>query len=238
MRTIVVVLLYVILAILLLPVLFICYLGRWPNLIIIISRWALKLGEKILGVQLEVSGLENIDKKSAYVFMANHLSFLDGPLLFMLIPQPVRVILKKEAFRLPVIGQGMRQLKFIPVDRKKLRGGRRSIDRAARLIKEKGFSFLIFPEGTRSRDGKIQTFKRGGFFLAVNSQVPIVPISIKGTYELMPRGSFFVKKGKIKVVFHPPFVVTGYNKNNFKTLMEKIKEIIRSGLEPDNQEIN
>jgi len=129
MRTIILVFLYVILAILLLPVLFICYLGRWPNLIIIISKWALKLGE---GVQLEVSGLENIDKKSAYVFMANHLSLLDGPLLFMLIPQPVRVILKKEAFRLPVIGQGMRQLKFIPVDRKKLRGGRRSIDRAVR----------------------------------------------------------------------------------------------------------
>ena len=238
MRTIILVFLYVILAILLLPVLFICYLGRWPNLIIIISRWALKLGEKILGVQLEVSGLENIDKKSAYVFMANHLSFLDGPLLFMLIPQPVRVILKKEAFRLPVIGQGMRQLKFIPVDRKKLRGGRRSIDRAARLIKEKGFSFLIFPEGTRSRDGKIQTFKRGGFFLAVNSQVPIVPISIKGTYELMPRGSFFVKKGAIKVLFHSPFSVDGYNKSNLKTLMEKIKEIIRSGLEPDKRKIN
>ncbi|MFQ5722337.1 MAG: lysophospholipid acyltransferase family protein, partial [Candidatus Aminicenantales bacterium] len=105
-----------------------------------------------------------------------------------------------------------------------------SIDRATRLIKEKGFSFLIFPEGTRSRDGKIQAFKRGGFFLAVNSQVPIVPISIKGTYELMPRGSFFVKKGKIKVVFHPPFPVSGYNKNNLNKLVEKIKGIIVSGL--------
>ncbi|MFQ5721448.1 MAG: lysophospholipid acyltransferase family protein, partial [Candidatus Aminicenantales bacterium] len=120
MRTIILVFLYTIMAILLLPVLFICYLGRWPNVIILIGKWALSLGKKIIDVEVEVSGLDNIDKKTAYVFMANHLSFLDGPLLFLLIPQPVRVILKKEVFRLPIIGQGMKQLNFIPVDRKKL----------------------------------------------------------------------------------------------------------------------
>lgn len=229
MRTIILLLIYCILVLLLLPVLLISYLGKWTKPLIAISKWALYLGKKILGIQLEVNGLEGIDKNMPYVFMANHLSFVDGPLLFMIIPQYVRVILKKEVFRIPIIGQGMRHVGFIPVDRKRLKGGKKSIDKASSLIKEKGFSFLIFPEGTRSRDGKLLPLKRGGFFVALNAQVPIVPVSIKGTYELMPRGSFFVKRGKIKVLFHPPFPVHGFDRENLSLLVEKVRNIILSG---------
>ena len=170
-------------------------------------------------------------KDTPYIFMSNHLSFLDGPLLFWAIPRSIRVILKKEVFRIPVIGLGMRLVDFVPVDRKGLRGGRRSIDRAVRLIREKGFSFLIFPEGTRSRDGKLQAFRRGGFFLAVESRTPIVPISIRGTFELMPRGSFFVRRGRVKIVFHEPVPVNDYGADRFSGLSDRVSSIIQSGLE-------
>ncbi len=231
MRTFVLLIFYTLLTILIIPVLLFCYPLKFAQPIILIGKWALWAGHKILGICLDASGIERIDKRVSYVFMANHLSLIDGPLLFMLIPQFVRVLLKKEAFRIPVIGQAMRQAGFVSVDRKGLKGGKKSIDRATRMIKEKGFSFLIFPEGTRSRDGKLQPFKRGGFFLAVNSQVPIFPVSIKGSYALLPKGSFFVKKGKVGVMFHPPVSVLGYDRNNLSQLMGKVRSVIQSGLD-------
>ncbi|NIM59308.1 MAG: 1-acyl-sn-glycerol-3-phosphate acyltransferase [Candidatus Aminicenantes bacterium] len=231
MRTFILLIIYILLTILLIPVLLFCYPLKFPLPIILIGKAALWLGPKILGIRLDASGLDRIDKRTSYVFMANHLSLMDGPLIFMLIPQFVRVLLKKEAFKIPVIGLAMRQVGFVSVDRKGLKGGKKSIDRATRMIKEKGFSFLIFPEGTRSRDGKLQPFKRGGFFLAINSQVPIFPVSIKGSYALMPKGSFFVKKGKVGVMFHPPVSIKGFNKDNLSQLINKVRSVIQSGLD-------
>lgn len=231
MRTIVLCIVYGIITILFIPVIILCFLIRWPHPIILIGKGAIRLGQKILGMRLEVSGLERIEKKTSYVFMCNHLSAVDGPLLFMLIPQSIRVILKKEAFRIPVIGLAMRLVGFIPVDRKGLRGGKKSIDRATRMIKEKGYSFLIFPEGTRSRDGKLQLFKRGGFFLALNSQVPVAPVSIQGTFELMPKKSFFIKKGNVRVAFHPVVPVQEFNRDTLPRLMDRVRDAVKSGLD-------
>jgi 1-acyl-sn-glycerol-3-phosphate acyltransferase len=231
MRTIVLCIVYGIIAILFIPVIILCFLIRWPHPIILIGKGAIRLGNKILGMRLEVSGLERIEKKTSYVFMCNHLSAVDGPLLFILIPQSIRVILKKEAFRIPVIGLAMRLVGFIPVDRKGLRGGKKSIDRATRTIKEKGYSFLIFPEGTRSRDGKLQLFKRGGFFLALNSQVPVAPVSIQGTFELMPKNSFFIKKGNVRVIFHPVVPVKEFNRDTLPRLMDRVRDAVKSGLD-------
>jgi 1-acyl-sn-glycerol-3-phosphate acyltransferase len=235
MRTIFLLIIYVSITLLLIPVLFFCYLFKSSQPLIWAGKQAVRIGPRILGVRIEVTGVDVIEKNKPYIFMSNHLSFLDGPMLFWVIPQPVRVILKKEVFKIPVIGMGMRQVGFVPVDRKGIRGGKRSIDHAARLIKEKGYSFLIFPEGTRSRDGKIQKFRRGGFFLAVSSQAPIVPISIQGTFELMPKGSFFVKKGALKVVFHPPVPVPGSPTDDINSFMDKVKRNIQSGLGQDSK---
>ncbi len=163
--------------------------------------------------------------------MSNHVSIIDGPLLFMLNPQSLRVIIKKEAFRIPIISQAMRQIGFIPVDRKRLKGGKESIDRASRMIREKGFSFLIFPEGTRSRDGEVQPFKRGGVLLALNSQADIIPVTIKGTYEMMPKGSFFIKKGTVRVICHQPVSVEGFNLQNRSLLVDKVRDFIKAGLD-------
>jgi 1-acyl-sn-glycerol-3-phosphate acyltransferase len=145
----------------------------------------------------------------------------------MLIPHPVRVILKKEIFRIPVVGTGMRHIEFVPVDRKGIKGGKASIERAARLMKDKGYSFLVFPEGTRSLDGNLQKFKRGGFFLALESGAPIVPVAIQGTFEIMPKKSFFVRKGRIRVVFRPPIPVQGYDQDHLAGLMDKVRTSIQ-----------
>jgi 1-acyl-sn-glycerol-3-phosphate acyltransferase len=226
MRTIILLIFYLVLVVLLTPVLLIFWPLRIRDPILDVGKWAMGVGRWILGLEIEVEGLENIDPAKSYVFMANHVSFLDGPLLFYVIPQRVRVILKKSIFRIPVVGPGMRFAGFIPVDRKRMSGGRRSIDEAVRAMKEKGYSFLIFPEGTRSRDGKLQAFKRGGFFLAIAAQAPIIPITIKGTFELMPRGRFFPRRGKIKVIFHPPVETAGKTLAEIPVLKEKVAQII------------
>jgi 1-acyl-sn-glycerol-3-phosphate acyltransferase len=232
MRTIILIVVYVIVILLLLPLLLFCRLFNCRDLVINTGKAALKLGQFILGLRLEISGRELIEKDKSYIFMPNHLSFLDGPLLFLVIPKPVRVILKKEIFKIPVIGMAMKNVEFVPVDRKGIRGGKISIDSAARLIKEKGYSFLIFPEGTRSLDGELQKFRRGGFFLAADSQTPIVPVTIKGTYKIMPKGAAFVKRGRIRIIFHPPVSVEGFEKNSIPELMEEVRNSVSSGLDP------
>lgn len=230
MRTIILFIFYVLITLLMIPVLFLCLMFGSSRPILWAGKNAIRIGPKILGIRIEVTGTDVVAQNKSYLFMSNHLSFLDGPLLYFIIPLPIRVILKKEIFRIPVVGLGMKQVDFVPVDRKGIRGGKKSIDHAARLMKEKGYSFLIFPEGTRSRNGTLQEFRRGGFFLATTSQSAIIPISIQGTYELMPKGRFLVKKGKIKVVFHPQVSVHGYHKNNLPALLEKVKNAIQSGL--------
>jgi 1-acyl-sn-glycerol-3-phosphate acyltransferase len=231
MRTLILLIIYVFLTLVMIPVVFFCLLFKCAKPLIWAGKWAVSLAPRILGIRVEVTGAAAVEKDKPYIFMSNHLSFLDGPLLFWVVSQPIRVILKKEIFKIPVIGLAMKQVEFVPVDRKGIRGGKNSIDRASRLAKEKGFSFLIFPEGTRSLDGKLHKFRRGGFFLALASQSPIVPISIRGTFELMPKGRFFVKQGRIEVAFHPPVTIHGYQKDNIGDLIEKVRGVIQSGLE-------
>jgi 1-acyl-sn-glycerol-3-phosphate acyltransferase len=236
MRTIILFTIYVLFTLLITPVLLFCFLFKSSRPLLWAGKSAMGLGPMVLGIRIEVNGIELVEKDKPAVFMSNHVSFLDGPLLYYVIPQPVRVILKKEIFKIPVIGLGMKQVGFVPVDRKGIRGGKKSIDHASSLMREKGYSFLIFPEGTRSRDGKLQEFRRGGFFLALASQTAIVPISIRGTFELMPKGSFFVKKGKIKVSFHPPISVRGKDREDLPGLLDEVRGVIRSGLaESQNQ---
>ncbi|MBC7349391.1 MAG: 1-acyl-sn-glycerol-3-phosphate acyltransferase [Candidatus Aminicenantes bacterium] len=229
-RTIILVIFYVVLVVLLTPVLLVCWPLGIRDPLLIVAKWAMGVSRRILALKVEVQGLENVDPARSYVFMANHLSFLDGPLLFYVIPQLVRVILKKSVFRLPVVGPGMRFVGFIPVDRKRASGGKRSLNQAARMMKEKGYSFLIFPEGTRSRNGRLQPFKRGGFFLALAAGAPIIPITIKGTFELMPKGRVFPHSGKISVIFHRPLETSGKSSDDIPGLIEEVSRAIASSL--------
>jgi 1-acyl-sn-glycerol-3-phosphate acyltransferase len=228
MRTALLVLFYVGLVILITPFIVFCMLTGLRDPLIAVGQWAMRVSGLVLGIKVEVSGLDRIDQRTALIFMPNHISFLDGPLLEMLIPGAARVVLKKSVLRIPVVGLAMRFVGFVPVDRKGIKGGKRSIAKAIRMVREKGYSFLIFPEGTRSRDGKLQRFRRGGFFLALETGASIVPVTIRGTFELMPKGQKYARKGTVRVAFHDPIQTAGYAIETMAGLMEKVKEAILS----------
>jgi len=190
----------------------------------------MRVGRRILGIDVKVTGLDRLDAATPYVFMSNHLSFLDGPLLMTILDRPARVIVKRFVFRTPVLGLGMRFVGYVPLDKEGAGAGKKSIARAARLIREKRYSFLIYPEGTRSSDGNLQPFRRGGFFLAVECGAPIVPVTIRGTFELMPRGKRLVRKGPVRITFHEPVSVTGCTRETMAELIEKVKGAVSSSL--------
>jgi 1-acyl-sn-glycerol-3-phosphate acyltransferase len=237
MRTIVLCFVYVIyILVVLIPGLLICFLFRLKKPLFWIGKGGVWMAPKILGIRMEVQGRERFDRNKTYIFMPNHLSFLDGPLMLWLIPQNPRVIAKKQISRIPVFGIGMKYLEFIYVDRKGENSGKESIKKAVLLIREKGYSFLIFPEGTRSRDGRLRAFRRGGFYMALESGVPIVPVSIQGAYEIMPRRKFFVRRGRISVTFHKPVPVGAYSLETMPRLMKEVRDIILSGLNEAGEE--
>ena len=228
MRTILLLLLYGIFAILLIPVILVCYLAGWREPIVATGKYLISVGRRILGIRIEVSGVDRIDRKKAYVFMANHLSFLDGPLLFWLIPQSISVVLKKETFRIPIIGQGMSVVGFVPVDRKRMRGGKRSIDKAARLIKENGLSFLIFPEGTRSRSGELGEARAGVGMISVATGRPVIPVYVEGTGRLL---GALLGLGGVRVRFGTPMFpdgIRGDRRDRYRHLSDQVmKEIAK-----------
>lgn len=226
MRTVLLILFYIVLVIAITPFLFFCMLTGLRDPLVSVGLWAMRVGRLVLGIKVEVAGLDRIAPHTAYIFMPNHTSFLDGPLVMMLIPGVARAILKKSILRIPIVGIGMRFVGFVPVDRKGAEGGKKSIARAVALMREKGYSYLIFPEGTRSRDGRLQPFRRGGFFLALENGVPIVPVTISGTRELMPKGQGFARRGTVGVVFHEPVPVAGYTPETMSGLMEKVRSTI------------
>jgi 1-acyl-sn-glycerol-3-phosphate acyltransferase len=230
MRNVLLVLVYVFLLILAVPVLLVCVLFGLRDTFLAYGTWMMRVGRRILGIDVKVTGLERLDAATPYIFMSNHLSFLDGPLLMTILDRPARVIVKRFVFRTPVLGLGMRFAGYVPLDKEGAGAGKKSIARAARLIREKRYSFLIYPEGARSWDGNLQRFRRGGFFLAVECGAPIVPVTIRGTFELMPRGKRLVRRGRVRITFHEPVPVTGCTRETMVELIEKVKGAISSAL--------
>jgi 1-acyl-sn-glycerol-3-phosphate acyltransferase len=230
MRNVLFAVVYFFLLLLAIPVLLVCVVFGLRDAFIAFGTWMMNVGRRILGIRVEVTGLDLLDAKTAYVFMSNHLSFLDGPLLVTALDRPVRFIVKRFVFRVPVLGLGMKFVGYVPLDKEGAGAGRKSIARAAHLIEEKRYSFLIFPEGTRSWDGNIQPFRRGGFFLAIECGAPIVPVTIQGTHGLMPRGKMLVKKGLVQITFHQPISPAGYSRDTMAELMEKVRAAVSAAL--------
>lgn len=208
------------------PVLLVCAVFGLPDTFLAYGTWMMDVGRRLLGIRIEVEDRAALDRTRPYVLMANHQSFLDGPLLMTVLHRPARVIVKRFVFRVPVLGLGMRFAGYVPLDKEGAGAGRRSIARAARLMKEKGYSFLIFPEGTRSWDGRALPLRRGGFFLALETGADIVPVSILGTHELMPRGKRLIRAGNVKIVLHEPVAVGAYTAEKMPELMERVRSAI------------
>src|SRR5574338_346430 len=160
-------------------------------------------GTRLVGVRSETVGREQLDPAQTYIFMANHVSNIDPPVFVPLIGRRVFILVKKELFRIPVLGYAMRKARFIAVDRQNREAAVESVKQAIEVLRD-GLSMMAYPEGTRSRDGKLLPFKKGPFHLAMDSGIPVVPVTIVGAHEVWPKGHFRITPGPITIVFHPP----------------------------------
>jgi 1-acyl-sn-glycerol-3-phosphate acyltransferase len=154
-------------------------------------------------LRVTIAGLERLDLDRTYVFMPNHTSFLDILLVLASVPHNFRFLVKEEFFSIPFLGLTVKSSGQIPLDRKNPRKGLRSIRQGADLLK-KGVSIVVFPEGTRSRDGKVGEFKTTLFVLPIRTKTPVVPVLIEGTFEALPRRSILLQRCPIKITFLDP----------------------------------
>ncbi len=205
-----------------------------PRPLYAIGRKMFLIGMRLSGIRLKVEGLEHIARGANYLFVANHQSYLDPAALMNCIPRDMRFMVKKELWKLPMINLGMYFADFVFVDRDSGIKARQSMNLAVKRLKA-GASFLIFAEGTRTRTGRLQNFKRGPFLMAVEAKIPILPVTISGSYHLWPPSSRRINPGLIQVYLHPPVDIRGVKVREVGALMAKIKDAVASRLPEENQ---
>jgi 1-acyl-sn-glycerol-3-phosphate acyltransferase len=194
-------------------------------------HWA-RISLRLAGLEITVAGLERLDLSRPYVFMPNHSSFLDVLLVFAFIPQNFRSIAKEEFFAIPLMGLTVKSSGQIPLDRKSPRKGLQSIKRAAELLR-RGVSIVVFPEGTRSPDGKIHEFKTTLFVLPIRTRTPVVPVLIEGTFEALRSGSILLKHYPVKVTFLDPVSPECFSDKDRALYAEKVRRrLIESSQNP------
>ncbi len=198
----------------------------------IFPRWWGRLLCLFAGVRVEVEGFANIDPEKTYIFAGNHTSQYDIFSFQGYFPHDFRWIAKKELFRVPVFGQAMHKVGYIPIDRSHGRQALKSLDEAARRIAA-GSSVLIFPEGTRSADGSLQEFKTGAVVLAIKAGVPIVPLGFTGSYGVLPKGRFIPKSGTITIRIGKPIPTDHYKLADKQQLAldlhEAVSQLLNTG---------
>jgi len=177
-------------------------------------------------VKVTVKNLSWIDPGRSYIYMSNHQSAFDIPVLLAYLPVQFKWLAKAELFKIPVFGFAMRRAGYISIDRSNRRSAIKSLRTAAEMIRN-GVSVVIFPEGTRSRDGKIRPFKKGGFVLAVDSGVPVVPVIIHGTREIMTKKTLRIKAGQVVLEIEKPIETADYNRKTKDQLLDKVGRVIR-----------
>src|SRR5262249_365773 len=198
-----------------------------------IGMWGAWTGVRLAGVCVQTEGLDRIDRCRNYIFMSNHVSNLDPPILLPLIPGRPSVMAKKELFSYPLLGKTMRLGSLVPVDRGNREAGIAAVREAAAVLR-KGIHMTIFVEGKRSFDGKLLPFKKGPFYLAEECNVPVIPVSIVGTHYVMPKKRFAIKPGTVRIIFHPPIEPAHFGSR--ECLMQKVRAAIESGLPPESHE--
>jgi 1-acyl-sn-glycerol-3-phosphate acyltransferase len=177
------------------------------------------------GIRYRVRGREHIPKNRAVVFCSNHESNVDPPVLFQALHKRLHVLFKAELTKLPILGAVMVAGGFVPVERDRREASMASIDRAAESIRS-GNSFLIFPEGTRSRTSELLPFKKGGFIMAIKAQAPIVPVAVSGGRSAMQKGSWFVRPVMVDVRIGEPVETSGFALDDRDQLIEIVRERI------------
>lgn len=192
------------------------------------GNWIARVAIRVAGIRIQVQGQEKIPAGRACIFMANHVSNLDAPALIPNLPGRTSVFLKRSLLKLPVLGYAFRLGNFIPVDRDGDRENARSAVAEAQRILASGLHITTFAEGMRSRDGRMLPFKKGPFYLAKDSGAPCIPVSIYGTEQILPRGSWSIRPGTAHIVFHAPIEPADYATR--ENLSEAVRAAIASGL--------
>jgi len=184
-------------------------------------------GVRLVGIRIREVGKENLKPGQTYIFMSNHASNLDPPVEIPRIRERCSVLVKKELFRIPILGTGMRMARLVPVDRSNREAAIESVREAVDVLRS-GLHMIIYPEGTRTPDGKLLPFKKGPFHLAMESGVPVLPLTILGTYEAWPKHRFALRPGIVTVVYHPPIDPKNYADRD--ELMAAVRNSIASAL--------
>jgi 1-acyl-sn-glycerol-3-phosphate acyltransferase len=183
---------------------------------------------RIAGVRVLVEGAGGIPP-GVCIFAANHVSNMD-PLAFVpAIPRRVAILVKKEVFRIPILGTAMRMARLVPVDRENREAAAGSVDTAVKYLRE-GLSFAVYPEGTRSHDGRLLPFKKGTFLIAIRAGVPVVPVSIVGAQDLLRKGEWSVSPGEVTIRFGPAVDVSPYTEDQRADLLARVEELVAAGL--------
>lgn len=189
----------------------------------------------VCGIKVRTGGRENLDTRQPRIYMTNHQSYFDIFALLAYLPVDFKFILKQELMKIPLLGFSMRRAGYIGIEREDPRKAIQSINRAAEKIKN-GASVVIFPEGTRSIDGRIQAFKKGGFNLALRSSCDIVPVTICDSYRIVPKGSLKINKGSFSMHIGKPISVKGYDKRSITQLMERVRDTMLSQVVNDSND--
>jgi 1-acyl-sn-glycerol-3-phosphate acyltransferase len=197
-----------------------------------LAMWGARNGVRLGGVKMVVVGRDQLDTKSAYIYMSNHVSNIDPPAQVPELPQRIAVMTKAELFRIPILGRAMRLAQFVPVDRKNRDAAIDSVREAVKTV-QSGTSMLVYPEGTRSRDGRLLPFKKGPFHLAIESGVPVVPITLIGTQKAWPKGKFAIYPVTVTMIFHTPIDPKKFESR--ESLMVAVKDVIASALPEDQR---
>lgn len=194
-------------------------------------RWLSKrysgLAMRMFGVTVEARGLSRVDPDAGYVFMSTHASHLDSPALALALPQPTFWVFKKELAKIPFFGWTLLALGQVMIDRSNARQARESMADAVKGLRG-NLSILIYPEGTRTADGKLQPLKKGGFHLAIQAGMPIVPVRVSGSHELLPKGAMTVRPGRVVVELFDPIPTEGKTGEDIPDLMDRVRAALLS----------
>jgi 1-acyl-sn-glycerol-3-phosphate acyltransferase len=203
------------------------------NFLYAIAMWIARTALHLAGVRVQVEGSDRVNPAATYIYMCNHVSNLDPPILLTALPRRTSVLVKKELFRVPILGQAMRLGDLVSVDRSNREAAVNSM-RQAEEVMGRGLNLTVFPEGTRSRDGRLLPFKKGPFYLAMDSGIPVVPVTILGSERLMAKGSSLIHPGVVRLVFHRPLSPKQFSDK--EQLIAAVRREIASELAPSLRE--
>jgi 1-acyl-sn-glycerol-3-phosphate acyltransferase len=199
-----------------------------------VGMWGARSGVRITGVRVKATGMEQLDPTRTYIFMSNHVSTIDPPVLIPLIPGRTSVMVKRELFSYPIFGKAMRMASLVPVNRGDRDAGIAAVREAVEVVKQ-GIHMTIFVEGGRSLDGKLLPFKKGPFYLAEECHAPVVPVTIAGTHYVMPKRSLSIRPAVVTVTFHQPIEPAEFGSR--EELMEQVRTAINHSLPEEYQNV-